>query len=249
MVCVKFNRSILCVSTMIQLFWLLRLRIRNRLIICYVLGLWLTTATSALAEYAPPPDQKPPSGYSQSTGSRGGCEVNTQTSLTTLAPHKHIGRTASTHPTFAWFVPVSKPYPLEFTLYNYVSSGNIQLFYKTQLKSSPGIMKLSLPKNNPGLAFGERYIWRVAILCDPNHPSSDLVASSEIEVVKMLPSLSSEIDRVGDRSKISLLAASGLWYDYLAEALAANDISLSKVAAILELPVQEPATKTIINDQ
>lgn len=122
---------------------------------------------------------------------------------------------------------------------------NIQPIYKTQLKSAPGIMKLSLPESNPGLNFNQRYIWQVAILCDPNYPSSDLVASSEIEVVKMLPSLQKELNQVGDRSKkISLLARLGLWYDYLAEALAASDGGLSKVAAMLELAsLEESATQ------
>lgn len=250
MVCVKFSIFFLCIPTMIKLVWLLSQRIRNRLTSGCILGLWLTTSTVALAEYQPPPDQKPPSGYSQSTGSRGGCEVNTDTSLTTLAPHNHIGRTASRHPTFAWFVPNSKPYPLEFTLYKYIARGNIQPIYKIQLKSAPGIMKLSLPQSNPGLNFGQRYIWQVAILCDLNYPSKDLVASSEIEVVKMLRSQELEIDQVGDRcAKISLLARLGLWYDYLAEAASASDGGLSKIAAMLELAKQEESATQVNNSR
>lgn len=246
MVCINFSCFLPPILTMIQLLWLCQC-IRSRLTTCCGLSLWLTTSTVALAEYEPPPDQKPPSGYTQSTGSRGGCEVNGETSLTTLAPHKHIGRTASTHPTFAWFVPKSKPFSLEFRLYKYVSSGNIQLAYKTGLKSYPGIMKLSLPRKNPGLTFGQRYIWQVALLCDPNHPSSDLVAGAEIEAIKMPPIWEKEILGASDRnSMIEQLAKAGLWYDCLGEALAASDGSLRKVVAtLLEdlASLEEPATQ------
>lgn len=219
---------------MTQLVWLLSDCIRSRLATCCVLGFWLTTTSVALAEYQPPPDQKPPSTYTQSTGSRGGCEVNKETSIATLAPQKHIGQTALERPTFAWFVPDSKPYPLEFTLYKYAPGGAIQLAYKTQLKSSPGIMKLSLPQKNPGLVFGQRYIWQVAILCDPNHPSSDVVAKAEIELVKMPSTLAKEMFGVRDTSqKIDLLAKAGLWYDSLGEALTAKDVGLRKLAVTL----------------
>lgn len=235
---------------MAQLIWLSH-RIRSRLTACCILGFWLTTTSVARAEYEPPPDQKPPSSYTQSTGSRGGCEVNGETSLTTLAPHEHIGQTASLRPTFAWFVPDSKPFSLEFSLYKYVPGGNIQLAYKTQLKSSPGIMKLSLPKNNSGLVFGQRYIWQVAILCDPNHPSSDVVAKAEIEVVKMPSTLAKKILGISGPKKIDLLAKAGLWYDCLGEALAASNGNLKVAATLLEdlAKLEEPQTTQANNTQ
>jgi len=49
-------------------------------------------------------------------------------------------------------------------------------------------MKLSCCRRKPGLAVGQKYLWQVAILCDPNYPS-DLVAKAEIEVVEMSPAL------------------------------------------------------------
>lgn len=216
---------------MIQFLWLWQI-IRNTLVNYCALGLWLATTSVALAEYQPPADQKPPSGYSQSTGSRGGCERQGETALKTLAPQKHVGQTASLHPTFAWFVPEAKPLPMEFTLYKYASGKELELAYKTQLKTSPGIMKLSLPKDKPGLSLRQRYLWQVAILCDANHPSSDLVAKAEIEVVEMPRALIKEISQRRDRNeRIERLAAAGLWYDALAAALA--DSSLNKVASSL----------------
>lgn len=224
-----------CVTAMTtQILWFLKKLINSQLATTAVVGFWLATTTVVQAGYEPPPDQKSPSGYTQSTGSRGGCEATKKTSFTTLAPHKHVGQTASQHPTFAWFVPESKPFPMEFALYQYGSGNQIKLAYKTQLKTSPGIMKLSLPKNHPGLAWGERYIWQIAILCDFNHPSSDLVANAEIEAVKMPSILKKQLSGIRDaKEKIERYAKAGLWYDALASALGAKDLSLKKVASNL----------------
>lgn len=201
-----------------------------KLLTSCILTLAMATSTVALAEYSPPPDQQPPGGYTQSTGPRGGCELTEKSSLIALAPRKHVGQTVAIHPTFAWFVSDLKSFPVEFTLYNYDPVKGLKLAYKTHLKSSPGIMKLSLPKDRPGLTVGQRYLWQVAILCDPNHPSSDLVAKAEIAVVQMPLVIKTVLSQVSDRQqKIELYAKSGLWYDALGEALA--DSSLKQVAS------------------
>lgn len=220
---------------MTQILWLLNKRIDSRLVTSCVLSLSMAVTPPALAEYKPPPDQRPPSGYTTSTGPRGGCEGSGGTSLTVLAPQKHVGQTASVHPTFAWFVPDSKPLPMEFALYKYGPDSRPKLAHKLELKSSPGIMKLSFPKDKPALAVGQRYLWQVAILCDPNHPSSDLVAKAEIEVVEMPPTLKRALSTRMDRHEIiDLYAKAGLWYDALSEALeTAENSRLGEVASTL----------------
>lgn len=221
-------------NMIIQILWLLNKRIYSRLLTSCVLSLSLAV-TPAVAEYEPPADQRSPSGYTSTTGSRGGCEASEGTPLTLLAPQRHIGQTASTHPTFAWFIPDSRPFAMEFTLYEYGSDSRPKLAHKLELKSSPGIMKLSLPQNKPGLVRGQRYLWQVAILCDPNYPSSDLVAKAEIEVVEMPPSLNRTLfTKMADHEMADLYAKAGLWYDALSEALGpAEDSRLRKVASTL----------------
>jgi hypothetical protein len=234
---------------MTQLLRLVSHRIHNWLLPGCVLGIWLTT-TPVMAEYQPPADQKSPAGYTQSTGSRGGCEVNGETALTTLAPQRHIGQTTSTHPTFAWFVPDSKSLPLEFALYKYTPSGDIKLAYKTGLRTTPGIMKLSLPKSHLGLMLGERYIWQIAMLCDPNHPSNDVVAKAEIERVEMSPTLASKLFKIRDRtSKIELYAQAGLWYDALGETL--WGASQKEAGSLLEelAQLEEPGATSAVSQQ
>ncbi len=192
----------------------------NRLLASCVLSLSLAVTPVALAGYTPPPDQQPPSGNTTSSGPRGGCESSDEPSLTVLAPMKHVGQTASPHPTFAWFVPDTKPFPLEFRLFELAEGSNPKLIEKLELQSSPGIMKLSLPESQPGLAVGKRYLWQVTVICNPNYPSTDLVARAEIEVVEMPPTLKSALSGTTERSKlVELYAEAGFWYEALGEAL------------------------------
>jgi hypothetical protein len=124
---------------------------------------------------------------------------------------------------------------MEFTLYKYGPDSRPKLAQKLQLKSSPGIMELSLPRDKPGLVIGQRYLWQVAILCDPNYPSSDLVANAEIEVVEMPPDLKRALSTTSHRLEMAdLYARAGLWYDALREALGpAENSRLGEVASML----------------
>ena len=217
-----------------QILWLLKKTIDSRLVTSFVLSLSLTVTTTAVAKYNPPPDQRPPGGYTTSSGSRGVCGVSGGTPLTVLAPQRHVGQTTSTHPTFAWFVPDSKPLPMEFILYKYSPGSAPKLVHKIELRSSPGIMNLTLPEDKPDLTVGQRYLWQVAILCNSNHPSSDLVARAEIEVVQVPPALKRALATKNRLEMADLYAEAGLWYDALREALEpAKDARLGEVASSL----------------
>lgn len=190
----------------------------KKYITLFLLGIFLSSSPLALAareykqpeykqpEYKPPKDKKPPSGYTRATGSRGykgQCQVNSRIPLTLLAPYTHVGETASEHPTFAWYVPVAEDVPIELSIYQENDRKRPELVQKLTMKTTPGIMKAVLPKNQAGLDSGKRYIWQVAILCNPNRPSSDLVASAEIDVV----------------TKSSADGKYSLWYDALSASL------------------------------
>jgi len=191
-------------------------RLNSKLVSFCLTSLLLAYSSAALAGYKPPRTQRPPGGYTSTTGTRGGCEGMGETSLRLLAPTHHVGQTASIYPTFAWFVPETKSLPMEFRLYKYGSNNQPQLQNKWNLPSEFGIMTLSLPKNQPGLKQGERYLWQVAILCDFNHPSNDLVATAEVDVVEM-PRVAAVEENT--RKQVDVLASAGLWYDALGVAL------------------------------
>lgn len=203
---------------------ILEKHLNSRLVTSCILTCSLAVTTAAWAGYKPPTNQKPPSSKTTSTVSRsGGCRGNSGTTLTALAPSSHVGHTASTHPTFAWFVPDSQSYPVEFRLYQYEPNGDRTRIQAVMLQSQPGIMSLSLPKEQPGLTVGQRYRWQVVIFCNPNRPSSALVAEADIDVVEMPPALVGELSATSNSlERADLYAESGLWYDALGEALAAT---------------------------
>ncbi|MFB2876388.1 DUF928 domain-containing protein [Floridanema aerugineum] len=234
----------------------------NRVLSACFLTILLSVQSAAYAEYKEPSSQRAPGGRTDSSGSRGGCSGVAQLPLTTLAPQKHIGQTVSSHPTFAWFVPdspeikmeyleqavspyptlawflpVSPQYKTEFSLYEYSSNGTINLIKKIELKSSPGINKLSLPKDTPGLTVGKTYLWQIAVICNENYPSSDLVKKAEIEVVELPSNVKMSLDAVKNPlQRADIYANAGLWYDALGEALTAdaNSQSGKTVASLLE---------------
>ncbi|HAX75247.1 MAG TPA: hypothetical protein DCY88_05275 [Cyanobacteria bacterium UBA11372] len=200
-----------------------------------MLSLLLGAIAPVLAAYNPPPDQPPPRGNTSSSAPRGGCASSQGLPLTVLAPLKHVGQTASVRPMFAWFVPDTKPFPLEFKLFELTGNNTFKLVEKVDLQSSSGIMKLSLPENKPGLAVGQRYLWQIALKCDSNHPSTWVVSRAQIEVVEMPSNLRTVLSTTKNPLEISdLYARAGLWYDALSEALKAVEGSrLGEVASTL----------------
>ncbi|XWK88912.1 MAG: DUF928 domain-containing protein [Phormidium sp.] len=210
----------------------------HRLLSACILTLFLSIVSAAFAQYNPPPDQRAPRGNTASTGPRGGgCSGTSKTTLTALAPQKYIGQTVSTRPTFAWFVPDSQSYKMEFTLYESTSGDRIKLIEKIKLDSSPGIMKLSLPESIPDLTVGKTYLWQVALLCNENYPSSDLITKAELEVVPLPMNVKTSLDAVKDPlQRADIYANSGFWYDALSEALKADNTPQSRatVSTLLE---------------
>ncbi|BAZ69928.1 MAG: DUF928 domain-containing protein [Pelatocladus maniniholoensis HA4357-MV3] len=212
--------------------WLLHKVFNPKVLTICALTIPFSFSQVTLAAYKPPPDQKPPSGYTESSGTRGRCKASDADSLTLLAPVTHIGQTTSTHPTFAWFVSNHQRVLLEFSIYELSSNEQLKLTYKSRLQSSPGIMKVSVPETLPGLALGKNYLWQVEILCDFNHPSRNLLATADIAIVPIPGSLQDALYRKRDRTqRASLYAEAGMWYDALGEALAnSSDGQLGKLA-------------------
>jgi hypothetical protein len=238
--------------------WLLASSIARKLVSSCILSVLLTAIDPALAEYTPPPDQPPPKGTTTSSGPRGGCESSKGVPLTVLAPIKHVGQTASVRPTFAWFVPDTKPFPLEFKLFELTGNNSFKLVEKLDLQSSSGIMKLSLPEDKPGLVIGQRYLWQIALKCDSNYPSTWVVARAQIEIVEMPPNLKTVLSTTKNPQEITqVYARASLWYDALREALeTAEDSRLGAIAsslladlAKLEEPQQRANLTQITNSQ
>lgn len=134
--------------------------------------------------------------------------------LILLAP-QGSKQTVSTRPTFAWFVRDAAPVAMEFRLYAQIENNRYQLIKQEQFQSSPGITVRSLNQSAPELAIG-KYRWQVVLVCDRDRPSSNLFATSEIEVVPLPRDLKTRLEQSRDpMSQASIYAEANLWYDAL----------------------------------
>lgn len=178
------------------------------------------------AGYNPPSQPSAPSDNITTTGRRGGCLSAETASLTAIAPLSHVGQTIASHPTFTWFVPDEQSFAIEFYLYQQQASGE-QLIYQTNRASTPGMMSLTLPVAESALQVGQRYRWQVILLCNPNSPSSALVANAEVEMTRPSAELEAALaNTIDPAARANLLAEFGLWYDAIAAANAEAQINL-----------------------
>lgn len=225
-----------CLTAMIyQVPGLLNKRLVTRLVPGIMLSLWLLMPAVVLAGGNEDDDSIPPSG--RSTGSRG-CGTKTVPSLSRvpalilLAPGGRLGQTVSTRPTFAWFVRDASSWPIEFRLYEHdLTNDTFKLVKEIKdegFKSSPGIMVLSLSKSNLELSTGKRYRWQVELVCNPSHPSSNLFAESEIEVVPIQAKLRTQLSGTPDQlNRADIYTQANLWYDALGTVLTPRGDSTS----------------------
>lgn len=135
-----------------------------------------------------------------------------QKQLTALVPPPHsqekvannetvVDKTAADHPTFFVHLPAVPNGTAQFTLQN--EAGTEQLHsVKFNLPSKPGVVGIALPPTARALQVGQKYVWQVAVACDPDDASSNSVVSSWVERVKSPGNQSA-----GD------LAEQGIWQD------------------------------------
>ncbi len=194
-----------------------------------------------------------PAGPTGSTATRGiGCG-HEKPFLKALAPVGHIGHTSASHPTFTWYVPDQKSYPLELTLFEEGPTGRGPLVRKmATLSSTPGIMHYALDQTQPGLAVGKIYRWQVAMLCNPNRPSEDVWTEARVQRVELPAALSQALAKTSDRHQRSdLFANAGFWYDALAETLPNPRLKSEMLALLadlakLETPAQRVPLQQIV---
>lgn len=191
-----------------------------------LLGLLLIPVSA----FADDPDEAPPSG--RSAGGRGcGTAMSSQSdvpNLILLAP-QGSQQTVSTRPTVAWFIHDAAPVSMEFRLYAQTENDRYQLVKEIkdeQFRSSPGITVLSWNQTAPELAIG-KYRWQVVLVCDGDRPSSNLFATSEIEVVPAPADLKTRLEQTRDPlAQASIYAEANLWYDALGMTIASSSAAL-----------------------
>jgi hypothetical protein len=187
-------------------------------VIASVMGLLLSSAAPGLAGYKPPRLPSRPKTASTTTGTRG-CSSQTGIPVTAIAPQQHVGQTTSLYPTFTWFMPDEKPYPMEFELYELIDKKQKSLI-RQSIQSQFGLMQFTLPTDRPALAIGKQYFWQVVVYCNKNRPSSALVTKAELMVQVPDAALITAMKTIVDPLiRADRYATEGFWYDAMREAV------------------------------
>ncbi len=141
---------------------------------------------------------------------------NNQQTLTALVPPPQsqegvpgnastVDKTTTDRPTFFVHLPALAPTTAQFTLQN--ESGTEELHsVRFKVTGKPGIVGITLPAAAPALQVGQKYVWQVAVACDPEDVSNKIVVSSWVERVKATAAGAGAAD----------LAEQGIWQDSLA---------------------------------
>ncbi len=209
-----------------------------------VLG--MITGSPVWAGYTPP-EGDPPRGSTIANSTRGSCQTGTQPLLTPLAPTSHVGQSSTTSPTLSWYVSTSHLHRIEVSLYSIDKTHETpQLIYLfEEVRSQSGLHAQTLPPAEISLQAGERYLWQVAIACDPESPSYDQAIVAELEIVTPPDALVAKVEQLNDTEKAMVYAESGYWYDALRDATDSQVRSLLKELAALETGDQRQVLEQI----
>ncbi len=170
----------------------------------------LTEAAPSLAQFRPPNRGMP--GRREGGGTRGGCPIQ-QPGLTALMPESNLGRTLAPDPTFFWYVPQNSVAAAEFVL---LDASNSEI-YKAQMAvpTEAGIVRLTLPQDQPPLELGQSYRWYFSLICEPLDRSADMFTSGWVERVEPSAELSAALATAPAADLPKLYAEAGLWQDAL----------------------------------
>ncbi|MBT9314043.1 DUF928 domain-containing protein [Leptothoe spongobia] len=191
---------------------------------CYQLVLGTVLLTLPLnpvqAQQYIPPTGDPPQTATGSNGSRGNCQGDHGVPLTGLAPAltNHVGQTATTTPTFAWFVPTTQPYRIQLSLY---TIDQADLLYEVVYVGSTSemISSLTIPEEVI-LESDQRYLWEINLSCDLDSPTYPEFFITEVDIVSPSADLKNALALAQTPlEQVALYAEAGYWYDALNAAL------------------------------
>ena len=137
--------------------------------------------------------------------------------------------TASSHPTFWFYVPyhLAGDTPLEFVLLD--EEGNIA-YQKTwaPILSGEGILKVETPSSLTGLQPGEKYHWFFIVKCDQAY------VEGWVERIELDELEKSMLNQASPRDQAVFYASEGIWQDAL--------------TVLAELRLAEPQNLALLTD-
>jgi hypothetical protein len=172
----------------------------------------------------PPPDDIKAPGNRIGGGKRG-CEsiqkqpaTSKEKLLTALVPvYKSIdaelvlGLTATSHPTFWFYIPYITTASTQFVLQN--QAGHTVYQSPVSLSGTPGVVSLSLPSTASPLEIGKQYHWYFNVYCNPQQPP--VFVDGWIKRTELNLALKSQLEIATPKQRVALYATHGIWYEAL----------------------------------
>jgi Domain of Unknown Function (DUF928) len=168
--------------------------------------------------FEPPPGRDAPRGGTAGGGARpvgSACEPSNNSirsgTLTALTPGSQLGLTQSDRPKLLVYIPQTTAQTIEFSLFDEQMNGVYQM--NVPVSNRTGLVSIDLPENAPSLVKDKPYYWTVALVCNPNERTEDMVVGGWIERVELNDSLNQELAKVRGVERASFYAKQGFWYD------------------------------------
>lgn len=163
--------------------------------------------------FNPPPGLGMP-GNREGGGSRGCGSEAFEPPLTALIPESNMGLTTAERPSFFWLTPNTQA-PIEFVLNNAAEEN----LYSTFLTGNSGveISSFTLPAEVDPLELNQDYHWYVAVICNRNARSADIVIDGWIRRVALEPEVDIQLKNPDPIQRISIYADHGLWYNAVSQ--------------------------------
>jgi hypothetical protein len=151
-------------------------------------------------------------------GATRGCSTRSPHLL--LIPESNKVLTASSNPTFYWYLPPNNAAAVEFSL----RDAEDRELYNTRYllgddsltpKNSGRIMGLQLPISDSfkGLEIGQEYVWEVVVICELDSPSYQNGAMGVVERVAITNDLRNKLNDASSEEQLSLYIDAKLWYE------------------------------------
>lgn len=212
--------------------------------------LGIGSAAIAAPRYTPRSSQGKAPRRTVGTGSRGCLDLSEAPTgtLTLLVSNESTGYTTSGHPTFFWYLSNPVSVPMEFSL---VEPGNPETVYKQTIANPiAGINQIQLPTDKPELVPGKLYKWSVALVCNPERRSADVIAQAFIQRELPSSSLAEQLSTATSKIQQSeIFAANSFWYDSLAALSPASSDSNQQAIVQDRLSLLEQVDLTAVVQQ